>query len=97
MGKTLRNKIEDGEFLGNQRDKKRIGAVTIGKRMKAYATSFKFGVDHSTGNPHFRNSGMKTGVSRMGKLVTKNANRSLKKGLRQQLKKELRFELDKNE
>lgn len=44
----------------------------------------KFRVEHSSG---------KLGISKTGKLVTKNANRSLKKAKRQQDRKEIKNEL----
>jgi hypothetical protein len=50
----------------------------------------KFVVEASTGNPHGNGSGFKNGISKMGKLITKNANRSRKKSARQQYKNEIR-------
>ena len=47
--------------------------------------------EHSHGTPKFTPSlGRGIGISKLGKLVTKNANRSLKKGVRQEIKNQLK-------
>lgn len=82
MGKTYRNKFDSQNhvLLTNVRDKKMITEGTISKRMKPYGRRGKFGVELSSG---------KTGVSRTGKLITANANRSLKKNERRNNKIDL--------
>ncbi len=49
--------------------------------------------DHKRGSGKFAvELGEGTGISKLGKLVTKNANRSIKKSARQQAKKDLQNE-----
>lgn len=78
-------------YSPSKRDNKDITFPTYGRRMKAYTKNNKrgkFAVDMSRGDGN--GGGFKLGVSRTGKLVTKNANRSLKKAVRQESKNEIR-------
>lgn len=93
MGKTYRAITDDNQ---NGRDKKHRGKSTHGKRMKPYALKRgKFGVDKMSGN-HDSIGFYGNNISETSKLITKNANRSLKKALRQKLKEELKKELENN-
>lgn len=65
----------------SERDKKKLDAVADSKKIAPYGLKTKFAVDKSSG---------KLGFSRLGKLVTKNANRSIKKAARAAAKKEIR-------
>lgn len=49
----------------------------------------------NTANPHGNGyAGFKLGISKTGKLIAKNANRSRKKAARQQFKKEIKIVLN---
>ena len=75
-------------------DKSRM-SHTYGKRMKPYSKERgKFVITTSTGNETSHHIVDK--VTETAKLVMHNANRSLKKGMRQQLEKELIEEFDEN-
>jgi hypothetical protein len=68
---------------------KSIKEIGLGRnKLKPYLA------DKDAGSPKFVVSlGKGTGISKTGKLVTKNANRSKKKAARQQTKKEINQEL----
>lgn len=65
-------------------------------KMKPYATQRgKFAITTSTGNENSYHIVDK--VTETAKLVRNNANRSLKKGIRQQAKKDINKEIDGSE
>ena len=81
----------DIAYTTEKKDNKSIRDVTFGRRMKAYTPNNKrgkFAVDISNGDGN--GGGYKVGVSRLGKLVAKNANRSKKKSVRQGVKQEIK-------
>lgn len=93
MGKTRRNIRRDSYNNGTRIEKGGDAQVVENykyKKLAPYTNGFhpKFEAE-KTG---YVNGFMK-GVSESDKLITKNANRSLKKGLRQKLKRELRDQL----
>ena len=98
MGKTIRKSRKGYKpqvYLENERDNKSIKQYTYGRRLKPYAKERgKYGVDNSSGD-HNPGSTGKLGVSKMSKLITKNANRSKKKYVRQEAKKSIRKFLNK--
>lgn len=93
MSNTIRNRphyiifTEEDKEKDFTRDNKSIRTYHTGRRMKTYTVNnkrSKYGVE----------PGLGTGISKLGKLVTKNANRALKKQARQQLKKDLKRQID---
>jgi len=67
----------------------------IGK--KQFNRGLKYICKPSSGSPTFKEgkyTGFKLGISKLAKLVAKNANRSLKKRNRQELKSDLLNELE---
>lgn len=86
MSRTFRI---DQNFEKNGRDNKSRRSYTFGsKKMKPYSNrEGKFTITTSTGNENSYHIVDK--VTETAKLVRNNANRSLKKAVRQQLKKEM--------
>lgn len=99
MGKTKRKVFKggwrpsDGKCMGKggdtQVDHHRYG----NRKMKPYAKD-KSPMKHKASGSDCYQSGYMKRISKSEKLEAKNANRSLKKGFRQQLKRELRKELE---
>jgi hypothetical protein len=92
MSRTKRKNWEDEKIL---RDKSSLygSGLTTGGKMKPYATRRgKFKITTSTGNETSYHIVDK--VTETAKLVRNNANRSLKKGKRQNLKKEMILEIN---
>jgi hypothetical protein len=90
MSRTKRENA--GEKNLNDNKSRRSHKHTVNK-MKPYATQRgKFIITTSTGNENSYHIVDK--VTETAKLVRNNANRSLKKGIRQQAKKDINTELD---
>lgn len=85
MSRTFRT---DSNYEKVGKDNKSRRSYTCSKKMKPYSTKRgKFTITTSTGNENSYHIVDK--VTETAKLVRDNANRSLKKGVRQQLKKEM--------
>ncbi len=87
MSRTKRKKIKDGKLLTS------IGDAQVehnwrGRKMTPYAVTPAVFKDRATKTDHV--PGKAKGVSKYDKLLSRNANRSLKKGMRQKLKKEIK-------
>ncbi len=86
MSRTYKDKIKKDD----------IRTTLYGNKMTAYAGKgvMKEYPPMSTGNPHGDGySGFKLGITKMGKLIARNANRSKNKTTRQKAKEEILKEL----
>ncbi len=97
MSRTIRNirkwSIDEDTVKIIKGGDKQVNHNAWGNRkMPPYATTPSVFKDRATKTCHV--NGFMKGVSKYDKLITKNANRSLKKSIRQQLKNELKKELE---
>jgi len=91
MSRTKRRNLEDKKVEPD--NKSRMAHKWSSNKMKPYATQRgKFVITTSTGNETSYHIVDK--VTETAKLVRNNANRGLKKGIRQQAKKDINDELN---